>query len=183
MNSLGQLRSIQDSELGIMLSWRNAPAVRANMYTRHEISEEEHLTWWSRTKQRPDQLYFMYENRNQLLGIVGLTAIDIVNNNCSWAFYASPDAPRGTGSRMEYLAIEYVFGVLKLHKLYCEVLAFNSPVIKLHHKFGFVVEGIFRQHHHVGNEYTEIHRLGLLHSEWINKRAEMLNKLIYIHKY
>ena len=147
------------------------------MYTRHEISEEEHLAWWSRTRQRSDQLYFMYEQDTQPLGIVGITVIDVANSNCSWAFYASSDAPKGTGSRMEYLTLEYVFGVLKLHKLYCEVLAFNTPVIKLHQKFGFALEGVLRQHHLVDGEYVDIHRLGLLQAEWANKRLDMLNKL------
>lgn len=152
------------------------------MYTRHEISEKEHLSWWIRTCQRTDMLYFMYEYNNQPLGIVGITAIDPVNMNCSWAFYASPEAPKGTGSRMEYLALEYVFGVLKLRKLYCEVLAFNTPVIKLHQKFGFVVEGVFRQHHQIEGELVDIHRLGLLQDEWANKRLDMLNKLTATHR-
>ena len=152
------------------------------MYTRHEISEEEHLAWWSRTRQRADQLYFMYENENQPLGIVGITAIDLINGNCCWAFYSSPAAAKGTGSRMEYLALEYVFGKLNLHKLYCEVLAYNTPVIKLHQKFGFVIEGILRQHHQIDSEYIDIHRLGLLQAEWAKKREEMLNKLTAIHK-
>lgn len=182
MNTLGKLRAIQDDELSLMLSWRNAPAVRANMYTRHEISEDEHRAWWSRTCQRTDQSYFMYEHETQPLGIVGITAIDMVNSNCSWAFYASPQAPKGTGSRMEYLALEYVFGSLELNKLYCEVLAFNTPVIKLHQKFGFVVEGVLRQHHQVDGEFIDIHRLGLLQAEWARKRMEMLNKLTAIHK-
>lgn len=182
MNTLGHLRAIQDDELGLMLSWRNAPAVRANMYTRHEISEEEHRAWWARTCQRADQLYFMYEHETQPLGIVGITAIDLVNSNCSWAFYASPEAPKGTGSRMEYLTLEYVFGILKAHKLYCEVLAFNTPVLKLHQKFGFFVEGVFRQHHQVEGEFVDIHRLGLLDTEWANKRVEMNNRLTAMHK-
>jgi UDP-4-amino-4,6-dideoxy-N-acetyl-beta-L-altrosamine N-acetyltransferase len=182
MNTFGQLRPIQDDELELMLSWRNSPEVRANMYTRHEISTEEHLTWWSHTRQRTDQLYFMYEYKSQPLGIVGLTGIDMTNSNCSWAFYSAPEAPKGTGSRMEFLALDYVFGDLKLHKLHCEVLAFNAPVIKLHQKFGFVVEGILRQHHRVDGAYIDIHRLGLLHDEWANKRDEMLNKLTTLQK-
>ena len=45
----GMLRPIKDSELELMLSWRNAPAVRENMYTTHEISLAEHAAWWERT--------------------------------------------------------------------------------------------------------------------------------------
>jgi UDP-4-amino-4,6-dideoxy-N-acetyl-beta-L-altrosamine N-acetyltransferase len=179
---LGQLRPIQESELKLMLSWRNAPEVRLNMYTRHEIPEQEHFAWWRRTNQDNNQAYFMYENAGKPLGIVGLTSIDFINSNCSWAFYAAPDAPRGTGSRMEFLAIEYVFATLKLHKLVCEVLAFNTSVIKLHQKFGFTIEGILLQQHRVEGEYIDIYRLGLLQSQWADKRVEMLSKLTYQEK-
>ena len=43
LSDLGGLRGIKEDELELMLSWRNAPKVRENMYTRHEISLSEHL--------------------------------------------------------------------------------------------------------------------------------------------
>lgn len=177
MPSIGTLRPIATSELELMRSWRNAPGVRANMYTRHEISADEHRAWWERTQQRLDQQYFMYEFSGKPVGIVGFTAIDHVNGNCSWAFYAAPDAVKGTGSRMEVLALDHAFCDLKLHKLYCEVLSFNTPVIKLHQKFGFQLEGIFREHHRGDDAFVDIYRLGLLSTEWLAKRAEMITKL------
>lgn len=182
MHTLGQLRNIKDSELELMLSWRNAPVVRANMYTNHEITMQEHLAWWEKTKKREDHQYFMYQDQDSALGIVGFTEIDHKNSNCSWAFYAAPDAPRGTGSKMEFLAIEHVFVQLNLHKLYCEVLAFNSPVIKLHQKFGFQVEGIFREQHLGENGYVDIYRLGIISNEWLDRRNEMPKKLTGLQK-
>lgn len=179
MNSLGTLRDIKDNELELMRSWRNAPAVRENMYTRHEISAQEHLAWWGRTKERSDQKYFMYEVDGGPIGIVGFTLIDFVSRNCAWAFYAAPGAPRGSGSKMEFLAIEYVFNDLKLNKLYCEVLDFNASVIKLHKKFGFQTEGIFVKQHKTDEGYSDIHRLGLFAEEWAARRTEMRNKLLF----
>lgn len=137
----------------------------------------EHLAWWERTRQRADQRYFMYESRNVPLGVVGFTMIDRINSNCSWAFYASTEAPRGTGSRMEFLALEYVFGVMNLHKLYCEVLAFNTPVIGLHQKFGFRIEGTFRDQHQNDGHYVDVIRLGMLACEWADRRDEMRARL------
>jgi RimJ/RimL family protein N-acetyltransferase len=55
---------------------------------------------------------------------------------------------------------------LKLHKLSCEVLAFNEPVVGLHKKFGFQVEGVFRDHHKMNGDYVDIVRMGLLEREW-----------------
>ncbi|MNY18922.1 UDP-4-amino-4,6-dideoxy-N-acetyl-beta-L-altrosamine N-acetyltransferase [compost metagenome] len=177
MQSFGKLRNIKPEELELMRSWRNAPNVRANMYTRHEISLEEHLAWWSRVQQRTDQQYFMYEMAETPLGIIGFMGIDDESRNSSWAFYASPDAPKGTGSRMEFLALEYAFKEINLNKLHCEVLAFNSPVIKMHQKFGFQIEGILREHHKLDDVFVDIYRLGLLSREWAEHSTSMFNKI------
>lgn len=177
MQLFGKLRSIKDDELELMLSWRNAPSVRANMYTRHEISLVEHLAWWSRALLRKDQRYFMFENNGTPSGIVGFMDIDALNDSSSWAFYASPKAPKGTGSKMEFLAVEYAFHDLAIHKLHCEVLAFNTPVINLHKKFGFKVEGILREHHKVDGSFVDIYKLGLLSNEWEEHRTAMYEKL------
>ncbi|AMK26080.1 MULTISPECIES: UDP-4-amino-4,6-dideoxy-N-acetyl-beta-L-altrosamine N-acetyltransferase [Sphingobium] len=179
MNALGRIRAISPEELELMLSWRNATNVRANMYTRHVISLDEHLAWWANVREREDVRYFMYEFQEIPSGIVGLTEIDRDSANCCWAFYASPDAPKGSGVRMEYLTLEYAFNDLNLVKIYCEVLAFNKSVIKLHQKFGFQVEGIFRQQHRVDGQLTDIYRLGLLSGEWAAKREELLPKLLH----
>lgn len=175
--SLGILRAINSDELELMLAWRNSPNVRTNMYTRHEISLSEHLAWWERIKQRTDQKYFMYEFMDTPVGIIAFTDIDTVNRNSFWAFYASPAAPKGAGSKMEFLALEHAFGKLDLQKLCCEVLVFNSAVIKLHQKFGFKVEGIFREQHRLDESYIDIYRLGILASEWQKGRDSMLSKI------
>ena len=173
----GILRTIQPEELTLMLSWRNAPSVRANMYTQHEITLDEHLSWWHRMQLRSDQQYFMFECNNAALGIVAFNDIDVTNKNASWAFYASPNAPNGTGSKMEFLALDYAFNTISLHKLCCEVLAFNAPVVKLHQKFGFKIEGILREQFETTNGFVDIYRLGILASEWQDRRQQMLNKI------
>lgn len=178
VSKVGCLRAIKPQEVALMLSWRNAPSVRANMYTRHEISLSEHLAWWEMIQARADQQYFMYESNGIPLGIVAFNEIDRLNLNSSWAFYASVDAPKGTGSRMEYLALEHAFSSMRLHKLCCEVLAFNKPVIRLHEKFGFKVEGILREQHKMEDVFVDIYRFGMLAIDWESKREQMLSKLL-----
>lgn len=180
LSKLGCLRAIKTEELELMLSWRNAPNVRSNMYTRHEISLDEHFAWWEKIQTRADQQYFMYENQGKPLGIVAFNEIDRTNQNSSWAFYASPDAPKGTGSKMEFLALEHAFSEMRLHKLNCEVLAFNKPVVKLHEKFGFQIEGTLREHHKVDDAFVDIIRLGILEPDWASKREEMQSKLLIL---
>lgn len=176
-DQLGLLRGIEDHELELMLSWRNSPPVRANMYTRHEISSREHKSWWLKVKSASSHVYLMYEFRGEPLGIVSFSNIDRQSKNSSWAFYAAPNAPKGVGSRMEFLALEYCFQNLRLHKLYCEVLSFNESVINLHKKFGFKLEGVFRDHHLYEGKYLDIYCLALLASEWELLREPLLSKL------
>lgn len=178
MNQLGILRSIADAELELMREWRNAPAVRANMYSQQEISREEHLSWWERIKSSADQKYFMYEIGGTPLGITAFNRINIHSRNSDWAFYASPTAPKGTGSNMEYLMLEYAFNTLKLHKLYGEVLAFNTRVISLHQKFGFKVEGVLREQRKINDQFVDICMVGIIAAEWQEKRQAMYEKLI-----
>lgn len=171
---LGKLRPIEDSELEMMLSWRNAPEVRENMYTTDIISLENHLKWYDGIRNNKKMCYLMYvDTMNTPLGIVAFTDMNFKNKTSFWAFYAAPYAPTGTGSKMEFLALEYIFNHLNFHKLNCEVLEFNQSVVKLHKKFGFIEEGYFRQQHIHNEQYTGIYRLGLLKEEWINHRNNM----------
>lgn len=178
MNEFGLLRKIKESELEMMLSWRNDPGIRNNMYNKHVISLEEHMEWWKRNKLKNDNKYFMYEDQGKPLGIVAITDISQSDKNASWAFYSSPESKKGTGSKMEFLALDFVFNELGLHKLWCEVLEFNQSVISMHKKFGFKPEGIFRGHHYTNSEYIDVHRLGILKVEWLEVRDSMKNKLL-----
>lgn len=181
-SQFGVLRSIQDDELELMLAWRNEPSVRHNMYTTHEITLDEHIAWWDRIKRSAQHQYFMFELGGKPLGIVGFNAINQPSRNSSWAFYASPNAPAGSGTLMEMLALDYAFRVIDLHKLYCEVLAFNKPVIKLHQKFGFKVEGVLRDQYCRDDSFIDIYRLGILATEWEENRDSMLSKIARLAK-
>jgi len=179
MTQLGTLRSMSEKDLDLIRSWRNHPNIASKMLTRHKISADEHSRWWERTSRREDQVYFLFERSTVPLGVVAFTQIDPINKNCFWAFYADPAAPKGTGSQMEYLALDYAFGVLELKKICCEVLAFNKPVIGLHKKFGFQIEGVFRNQHNFDDKYIDIVRLGLLDYEWIAVR-ERFDKIFQL---
>lgn len=172
------LRPMTDSDLDMVRAWRNHPKVRANMYTRHEISAEEHREWWARTRSSNASAYLIFVDAGgNPQGVVAFTAIDRASRHASWAFYASAEAPRGVGSRMELLALDHAFGQLGLHRLHCEVLAFNTAVIRLHQKFGFTVEGVLREHHFHEGRHVDVWLLAILDREWAIGRENMLERL------
>jgi len=177
MSKLFELRELKEKDLPMILYWRNEPAVRKNMYTSHEISFQEHKHWFHNLKKDNSKAYFIAVIDGVESGVIGFTDINLIQGIASWAFYTSPNALRGSGSLMEFHALEYAFNELQLHKLKCEVLEFNKTVIKLHKKFGFLVEGQHRDAFFDGNKYHDIFHLGILDKEWIDQKIIMQKKL------
>lgn len=177
MSDIGILRDIEDSELELILSWRNEPLTRKNMYNTDIISLDEHLNWWAEIKKSKRHRYFICEVSHKPEGVVAFNDINEKNRHSFWAFYSSPVATKGIGAKMEYLALEYAFEILNLNKLSCEVLDYNISVVNLHKKFGFVQEGFFRNHHFYENEHHGIYRLGIMKDEWEEKKAEVLKRI------
>lgn len=138
IEGIGALHRVDSADRDTVRAWRNAPAVRAAMYAKHEISEAEHEAWWAQMMADPARLYCIAAAPDGPLGVVGFTALQDTHGEGHWAFYAAPDAPRGAGRRMEALALELAFGPLGLERLICEVRQDNERVIALHAGFGFV---------------------------------------------
>lgn len=169
------LREINESDLGTLLKWRNAPEVRNNMYTTHVIHEAEHSRWFDIVKKDLQSLWFMYENEDTTPnGVVYFTQYVREKRSSFWGFYAAPDAPKGTGSKMCFEALDMAFSSLDLHKLNAEVFSSNERSIHLHQKLGFVREGCFRDFHFDGTNYIDVIRFGILKSEWIIRRQKLI---------
>ncbi|MEY0737796.1 UDP-4-amino-4,6-dideoxy-N-acetyl-beta-L-altrosamine N-acetyltransferase [Providencia stuartii] len=172
-----ELVPLEQKNLEMILSWRNAPEVRKNMYTSHEITQKEHESWFERMVIDETKRYFIAKLNNESIGVVGFYNINKTTKIADWAFYASPKAPRGSGALMEYIALEYAFSSLNLYKLKCEVLGFNSSVVKLHTKFGFQIEGKHRDAFYDGDKYHDIIHLGLFSNEWFSIKEVLKTKL------
>ncbi|WP_272674278.1 MULTISPECIES: UDP-4-amino-4,6-dideoxy-N-acetyl-beta-L-altrosamine N-acetyltransferase [unclassified Providencia] len=168
---------LKENHLEMVLAWRNKPEVRMNMYTSHEITLEEHTSWFERISKDTSKFYFLAYLNEEPIGVVGFYDVNKDSKIAKWAFYASPNAPRGSGALMEYAALDYAFISLKLYKLSCEVLSFNTSVVKLHTKFGFHIEGTHRDAFYDGENYHNIIYLGIFNSEWNQVRSELRKRL------
>jgi UDP-4-amino-4,6-dideoxy-N-acetyl-beta-L-altrosamine N-acetyltransferase len=161
-----QLRTVTADDLAMMREWRNAPAVRQMMYTQHVITPEEHAAWWAGQSRRADCRHLIFATDQGDMGVVSFSEISPRHGTAVWAFYARPDAPKGTGRRMEAAALDYAFDVLGLRKLMCEVLSHNRRVIALHKAHGFRVEGLFRAQMVIADKPQDVIRLALFSDRW-----------------
>ena len=167
----------REGQLSI-LAIRNQPAVRLNMYTSHLISEDEHARWVDRLAADTSVQFFAVMFRDEIIGGASLYAISAQNQRADWAYYLDETAQgKGFGAALEFRFLDYVFQHTDTLKLNCEVLGFNEAVISLHKKFGFVEEGVRREHIRRAEAVHNAHFLGITKAEWVIRRVELMRRL------
>mgnify|MGYP000639041833 CR=1 FL=1 len=178
----GNLRVMAERDLEQVLAWRNHASIRLHMYTQHEITFDEHLSWWNRVSESPNYALFIFERMQRPMGYVAFSEITQKNTTATWGFYTAPDAPKGTGSLMTFAAMEMAFGPLRLPKLDAEILDENTASLQLHKSFGFLSQGLIRNSRLVGDELVSVHRFTLDSDRWKQLRSlkmQLLKKRIF----
>ncbi|WP_417547461.1 UDP-4-amino-4,6-dideoxy-N-acetyl-beta-L-altrosamine N-acetyltransferase [Marinobacter segnicrescens] len=171
------LRKIDEQDLELMLSWRNHPVVRASMFSQGIIPLDQHKAWFRRESEKADSAWFLFFDMNQKpTGVVYFTDMNRIANHAFWGFYAAPEAPPGTGTKMGIEALDYIFNVEGYHKLNAEVLESNTRSHAFHRKLGFRIEGIFHDHYFGSDGYESVTRFALLASEWSRFREELVRR-------
>lgn len=172
------LKPLSKSELEIVLEWRNSDRIRCNMYDDQIIPFEKHLKWYEKIKNLKTEEYFVLFLENKPLGLISLKNITFIHNRADWGFYIGDlDAPRGSGLLMGFLALEYAFNNLSLHKVNGEVLEFNTPSVKYHEKLGFKRDGILRNEFKKNNIYYDIYKYSILKSEWDIQKNKVIKNI------
>jgi UDP-4-amino-4,6-dideoxy-N-acetyl-beta-L-altrosamine N-acetyltransferase len=165
MSDACTVRALTEDDLPMVLVWRNHPAVRSYMLTQHEISLEEHRNWFAHVKED--------KTRQQLIVLDGADPLGFVQFNpvcqggiADWGFYARPDAPKGSGSKLGQAALAHAFEKLGLHKVGGQAIECNVASIAFHQKLGFTEEGRLREQQRIANRYHTLFCFGLLAKDW-----------------
>jgi UDP-4-amino-4,6-dideoxy-N-acetyl-beta-L-altrosamine N-acetyltransferase len=173
------LRRVRFEDSARLLAWRNSPQVAAYMYTDHQISPDEHERWLAGALAAQDRRYWIISLDGEPVGLANLVRIDLTARRCDWAYYLGEASTRGrgVGSAVEYIVLRHVFETLGLNKLWCEVLASNEAVWKLHESFGFVREATFRDHVFKAGRFEDVVGLGMLAAEWREAKPAIEERL------
>ncbi len=168
------LRPIRKDDLPVLLAWRNADHIREFMANDHIITEDEHRDWYGGvvTDDTVQELIFLYLAIP--IGQLSISRIDEKNGTCYWGYSRGDDrAPKGSGTAMEYLALEHIFEVLKIRKLCGEVFPFNTRVLKVHSKFGWVEEGLLKSHRLKNGLFEDVICIAMFNDHWNRIKLEM----------
>ena len=155
---------------------RNQDSVRRSMYTDHEIGLDEHLKWVTRLKDDKKQIVFVVLVEEVVSGVVSVNAIDRSHKKSDWAFYLSEKVRGGLGAALEFSLLDFVFNVLLLEKLNCEVIETNEAVVKMHKKFCFVEEGFRRENIEKEGGRVGVFFLGITKSDWLEGKSSVREK-------
>ena len=174
------LRPIQEKDLKQILAWRNSESIRTMMFNEHLISWEEHLAWFQTLEKNESVQSLLFEYNETPYGQVNIRNIDKLHQRCYWGFYiGNTQAPKGSGLAMGYLAIDYVFNQIGVHKLCSEVLDYNEISRKYHMKLGFEEEGRLRQHIVKQGFFYDVICLAMFSHNWQATKLEKRN--IWFH--
>lgn len=174
-----KLRPIIEGDLRKVLEWRNSLRIRANMYTDHIISVEEHRAWLEGLKEREDVVYLVFELKDQPVGMVYFTEIDNKKDNAIFGFYlGETDLPRGTGTIMGILGLGYAFRELGLRKLCSETFAFNQSAVNFLKRLGFSKEGRFKKHVLKNGKYEDVFSFAILRENWEDNEPNLIESTL-----
>jgi UDP-4-amino-4,6-dideoxy-N-acetyl-beta-L-altrosamine N-acetyltransferase len=169
-----RFRSLQEEDLPLVLQWRNSERIRANMYSDHLISLQEHKAWFEKINRDKSVICKIFEYEGIPLGVVNFTQFDKSSNRCSWGFYIGEEmAPKGSGMAMGYLALQHIFEEVNIYKLCAEVLTFNEKSLRYHKKLGFSEEGRFVNHVYKNEQYHDVIPFAHFFERWLLIKAEL----------
>jgi UDP-4-amino-4,6-dideoxy-N-acetyl-beta-L-altrosamine N-acetyltransferase len=168
--SLVILSPMTSADLESVLKLRNHPQIRRYMLTQHEISIEEHTSWFNLASQNPGIALLVLKINDETCGFVQFKETSY-RGVVDWGFYASADAPKGTGRKLGLAAINHAFKNENLHKICGQALHWNQASIEFHKSLGFVQEGVLRNQHYDSAGYHNMICFGLLKHEWIGKES------------
>jgi len=149
----------------------------------HEWSNDPRCGYMGRTEQTPisfkefkgkykklDLLIAAENDFGQMVGVVMIKNIDPVNRNCEIHIMVDPEHRNGmVGFRLINKALTCCFEDLGLHKAWSVISDLFENVIKCAKKYGFEVEGCFRDHLIIDNEYHNIYIISILEDDWRGK--------------
>src|SRR5262249_30477119 len=170
---LASFPALRASDRAISVRWRNDAEIRDNVLGyRFPVTEEMEAHWVDGVlkDQSRTRVVLAIEDKadGAFVGLVYLNDIDWFVRNAEFGILIGERSRQGRGLAKDALALvaNYAFGTLNLNRLYLRVVAHNKRALRLYRSFGFVEEGIQRQHAFLRGRYYDVVLMGLLRREF-----------------
>lgn len=149
--------NLNEDYISKLRQWRNQEYVRNNMFNQDIITEEEHNSFIASLKDNKEKCINVCFVGEKPFGVIHYDFFK-ENNNLEFGYYLVDSSYNnsGLGIIMEYAILNHAFYELMVHKVFCRTLTRNEKVVNLHSYFGFITEGILRQHIKIKDNYLDV---------------------------
>lgn len=160
------LRPILFKHLDRLREWRNDDSIRCWCRQVGYISEQAQIKWYNKQESDPTiQMFCMWDN-TKLVGVCGLTDIDLIHSRAEFSLYVGPEFQRrGYAREALSLLFKYGFNELNLNLIWGETFEGN-PAFSLFTNTGMTLDGTRREHYYKDGTYIDAHIISIRRSEF-----------------
>ena len=170
------LRKIEPDDLEMILYWRNSTDVRKFMLNDKIIKLVDHIKWFKKISKNKSFDVLVTEYKKKPVGIVSISELDFSSRTCTWGQYIGADIRNsGIGILMQIKAIDHMVNEHKIRKIWGKALGSNR-ILKVHEVFGFINEGVLKEHIKRNNVYENLFLVALFTDCWPEKRSQIIKK-------
>ncbi len=169
--SIVGLRAIEESDLSLLLEWRNKPDFRKYFREYRELSFSQQKNWFLQ-KVMNDKSTVMFAivdlTTNELVGACGLCYIDFINQNADFSIYIGKDnlyIDEKYAIDAARVMMKYGFEELNLHRLWTEIYSIDEAKKKMFASLGFELEGVHKETHWTGNHWVDSFYYGFVNNK------------------
>ena len=135
------IRPLLESDLELILKWRNETRIRSISFSDERISPEQHRNWYAGFRQSRN-IASIFEYRGEPSGFIKTEKSDWTAGTCEWGFYVGYTGRAvGLGTAMAYLFLEHLFDDRGMRKVTGKILDANEKSVQFHLNLGFEKDG------------------------------------------
>ena len=177
--TLSTLRPITEDDAEITLVWRLGN--RAKFLQRGAKTIDEQKKWIS-AKLQTDELNFIIEYKDKPVGMIALHDLSNVHRSVQMGrLLIGEEALVGKAPvafEADLMLCDYAFDVLKMHKIYGDVMEDNHGMLKMRTYLGYKQDGILRDHYNYDGVYKNTVAISILEEEYRKTCRPKLVQLI-----
>ncbi|HBW13303.1 MAG TPA: UDP-4-amino-4,6-dideoxy-N-acetyl-beta-L-altrosamine N-acetyltransferase [Proteiniclasticum sp.] len=170
-----RLRPISLNDTNNIVKWRNTDSVKQNLFTRDDITHEDHIKWFNNYVMKGLCSQFIIEiiEPSMDIGTVFIKNIDKKNDKGEFGIFIGEEEARGKGfgKTATKLILDHAFTELNLNRVYLSVFVDNLSGIKSYANAGFEQEGVLRQDYKYGNKYYDVLLMSILRHKWMEMKG------------
>ena len=166
------LRELNPEAYGKLLASNNDQEIKSffGFTTEEQLQEEKNrFAKGLTTFNKSFKFFFIVEKQsNKTIGWCGYHTWYVTHNRAEIGYMLNSDEYMGKGYMTEVLkaVIDYGFNKMNLHRIEAFVGPDNTPSLKLMDSFGFIKEGVLREHYFKNNKMEDSVVFSLLRREY-----------------